>query len=202
MSSADTAKVCPKCKQVDRTSFSKCRHCGSKYNLKEIVQAEPRLGIMPKLIVGVLMVLGVAGTGMLYYQKQAHLADLYAHPDKLIGKSLECLDENVLVSGGESPLIGFDSELADAKVYDPKKGAGCFAGLAASALERGSPVKKYLKNGQISVARTKTKDALSVVVLGAYTSEPYHVVQVRIVNGPSAGNVSWMNTEQLDIKDN
>jgi thioredoxin 1 len=56
MSSDVITKICPKCKQKDVTSFSKCRDCGTRYDAHI---EEPRGGGIDQKFL--LVVLGVAG---------------------------------------------------------------------------------------------------------------------------------------------
>lgn len=55
MRSEDKTRVCPSCHRSDRTSFSKCRFCGTEYNAKN-GEATRRLELIVSLCAFVILV--------------------------------------------------------------------------------------------------------------------------------------------------
>lgn len=62
MPSDDVAKVCPKCKKRDITSFSKCRYCDTKYDAKIVEQGG--LSVDQQFVVGVCLIALLVGAGI------------------------------------------------------------------------------------------------------------------------------------------
>jgi ribosomal protein L40E len=205
MNSTDgtTKKVCPKCKQVDSTTFSTCRNCGTRYDYKpEEKQREVKLGLPLIILIGALLI----GAGAYQYQQ---MMTTYEHPDQLIGKTLKC-GKSAVAATNPSVLLSMDTEIAAIKDNDPKLSGKATTGAldAASALNSISSGKetslsimvRYMMAHQIVSLRSDDGTPLSVKVVGTNSStDKFRLVQVRAINGKHAGEVWWMNVKELDL---
>jgi hypothetical protein len=141
-----------------------------------------------------------------FYQMQG----TYAHPERLIGKTMQCQQSQVFAAITPDDLLRFDSELAKAQKKDPKKyGSKGIGGVLAAASALNSMASgeetsytimfRYLQSGQVRSVSSESSALLSVAVIGAKTSADGSIVQVRLVNGPKAGTIWWMNSSDLDL---
>jgi hypothetical protein len=204
-----TKKRCPKCKEVDKTTFSKCRNCGTRYDAVPQMEQKPiNLGLPIVLCVTFVFV----GYFTYQYIGIQNINNMYSHLDKLVGKSVKCQSEYAIVSTNEQDLRALDAELAEAQKNDPKHyGSKGLAGImsAASALDSlsnqkegsSSVISRYMEGGRIAFVDTNSQSVLSVEIVGATSgSEKFPLVHVKLLNGPRAGSVWWMNADQLDLE--
>jgi hypothetical protein len=204
-----TKKRCPKCKEIDVTTFSKCRNCGTRYdsNLQETRNSSVNLGF-PLLF----CLLAMGGVFAFYQFGQViHTQSVYSNLDKLIGQTLKCQSAFELVCANQQDLLSMDAEMATVQKNDPKRyGSKGIGGMmsAASALESitsgketsSSVITRYLRSGRINVAESESRAPLSVSLLAATSpSEKFRLVQVKLLNGSKAGSIWWMNIDQLDL---
>ncbi len=202
-----TNKCCPKCKQVDRTTFSSCRYCGTKYDLKvEEKSFEPPLFLIGAIFFVVIM-LSAFGYSVYQYQQGQ---EVYRHTEKFVGKTFKCKQSAVLAGLNRQGLQEYDAELFEAQARDPKKYGGKAAtGMlaAATALDNLNSGKddefslsmRYIRDGKLAVIHTDDRTPLSVVVLSGDSSGKTPMVQVKVLNGDKVGTMCWMNADDLDI---
>lgn len=202
-------KRCPKCKEVDVTTFSKCRNCGTRYDAVAQQQHKPiNLGLP------LILCLTFAFGGYILYQFIGiqKTNDLYNHLEKLVGKSFKCQNDFAFVSTRERDMRALDAELAEAQKNDPKRyGSKGLAGImsAASALDSlasnkegsNSVIGRYMEGGRITLVDSNSQSPLSVEIIGSTTgSQKFPLVHVKLLNGSRAGSVWWMNADQIDLE--
>lgn len=201
-------KRCPKCKEVDVTTFSKCRNCGTRYDA--VAQQHKPINLTLPLV---LCLTFVFGSYILYqYIGIQKTNDLYNHLDKLVGKSFKCQSVYALVSTNDRDMRALDGELAEAQKNDPKHyGSKGLAGImsAASALDSlsskkegsSSVISRYMEGGRITLVDSNSQSPLSVEIIGATSgSQKFPLVHVKLLNGSRAGSVWWMNADQIDLE--
>jgi hypothetical protein len=141
--------------------------------------------------------------------------DTYGHPDKLIGQTLNCHRSHILASMSEQDILSLDSELLEAQKTDPKfyDARGMAKGIsgtlsAASSLNWIASGKessfeiilRYIHAGRLFRV-DGDGNKLSVEVIGATRStEKFPLVHIKVLDGPRAGSLWWMNVNQLDIE--
>jgi hypothetical protein len=206
-SEAPSKKTCPRCKKIDTTSFSTCRHCGTKYTF-QMPQAAPKevpFGVFLFLFVG-LAAAGIIAFNLCQYQQ---LREIYAHPEKFIGKSVTCRRRLELVAFDQQTMREFALKLVEAQKNDPHGGKG-MAGIdsAAKALDTLNSGKDnsislesgYIMGGKLHFIEGDGSSPLLVEVLAADTTSPQlSLVKVKALNGKNVGTICWMNAEQLDL---
>ena len=203
-----TKKRCPKCKQIDVTTFSKCKHCGTRYDAAPPDQTRPiNLGL-PIVLAFILVCIGYY---VFQYAGIITMSRLTSHPDRLIGKTLPCLSSFAFVSMDEQNMRSLDAELLEAQKNDPKRyGSKGLGGImsAASALESlasgketsGSVIGRYYENGRIALVENEDfHTPLSVSVIGASNNDKFPLVHVKMLNSTRPGSVWWLNVDQLDL---
>lgn len=203
-----TKKRCLKCKEVDVTTFSKCRNCGTKYD----AALPGKSGDINLALPGFLFVVALVFAFAFYqYGQFNHIQNVYSHLDKFIGQSLKCRSEFALVATNQQDMRSLDAELAAASKDDAKsygtKGLGGIMSVAsaldaAASGKEGSAgvISRFYRSGRIGFVESDSDSPLSVTLLAATdSSDKYPLVQVRVLNGPNAGVVRWMNADQLDL---
>ena len=135
---------------------------------------------------------------------------MYKHPDRLIGKTVQCESKHILVSLNKSDLLSLDAELAEAAKTDPKNyGSRSVGGMmtAASALNNLATGKEnkysiifhYLYTGRLTMVEGGNEPVKVKIVGATDSSDKFPLVQVKVVNGPKAGTIWWTNTDQLEL---
>lgn len=204
-----TKKRCPKCKEVDVTTFSKCRNCGTRYDAVPHAQHKPIDLTLPLVFCLAFVFIGYF---VYQYVGMMNINNMYSHLDKLVGKSFKCQEDYAIVSTNEQDMRALDAELAEAQKNDPKLyGSKGLAGImsAASALDSlsstkegsGSVIGRYMEGGRVVLVESNSQSPLSVEIIGATSgSQKFPLVHVKLLNGPRAGSVWWMNADLLDLE--
>ena len=71
--SSDPLKICPKCQQQDRTGFSTCRYCGTRYSAAADYQSNSISHITSFAIIALIVIIGA----VIYSQHLPYLASSY-----------------------------------------------------------------------------------------------------------------------------
>ncbi len=198
MPGAEVSKRCPKCKEVDTTSFSKCRRCGTRYDWRPPKQGVDGFNFIPILILAGLAVIAVSGYA--YYQ-----INLSKRPDHLIGKTVPYKGNYIFVSTDKSNLLSLEpaefKTLTGSKSDDgveSKSDAAALNQLAGTAGDIGV-WDKYLNDPRFMVIQKGPNDpTFSVKVIGAGApDDKYPLVRIELLNGPRPGGVWWADASHL-----
>jgi hypothetical protein len=202
-SEAPVRKTCPKCRQVDVTTFSTCRNCGAKYDFKAPDMTEKGFNFLPVVILAGIAIIAVSA----YQYLQVH--NLYVKPDQLIGKTVSSKAKMLFVSSDKANLLSLSEH--DFKALNPNHhndvpGGGGDAGALNSlaSISDGIGVwEKYMNDSRFSIVHKESSSPFSLKVVAASAStDKYPLVQVEFLNGPRAGSMWWVDSNQLDLSEN
>ena len=179
MSEASISKKCPKCGEVDVTSFSKCRRCGTSYNFKK-AEKEKEFSFIPIILFVAVVVIGVSA-----YQ-YLQMNSLYKRPEQLIGRTLVCNGSVLFASSQKANLLSLDPK--DFKLLNhtgasngpTTSDAGALNHLAGMSDEI-SVLEKYMNDSRFTMIQREGNDPpFSVKVVAASApDDKFPLVQVN-----------------------
>jgi len=195
-------KMCPKCKQVDVTTFSSCRNCGCKYDYKGPEKVpETSFNLIPVAVIAGLVILVVC----VYQVLQVN--HLYKRPDQLIGKTVACKGSLLVAASDKSSLLNLpEGDFKGLNHFGTDDGdhsqAGALNQLAAISSDV-SLFEKYEHDSRFAmITKEPSAPPFSVKIIGATApGDKYPLAQVEFLNGPKTGSDWWIASSRLDLSE-